>query len=264
MRDIGVQTRRELKLIPAKVVVVEHATHTYACRRCEKNGTEVPIVQAKGPAPFISGSLASPSLVAHIAVQKYANGLPLYRLESGFRYDGIHISRQTMANWMIACSERYVEAVYERLLEHLLKESNLHADETTVQVLREPGRDAKTKSYEWLYRTGLCSRRKITIYEYRETRRREHPKTFLKDYEGLLHTDGYQVYHDLPPGITVIGCWAHVRRRFEQIIKNMVERQTQGLGCANSAGLYRRAVCTRKEVCRPVTGGAIPTAFGEK
>jgi len=228
MRDIGVQVRRELKLIPAKVVVQEHAAHTYACRNCEKNGTDVPIVKAKGPVPLISGSLASPSLVAHIATQKYVNGLPLYRLENGFRYDDVHISRQTMANWVIVCSERYLEAVYERLKAHLLEESNLHCDETTVQVLREPGRDAKTKSYEWLYRTGAHTRRKIAIYEYRETRNQEHPRAFLKDFRGLLHTDGYQAYHKLPPGITVVGCWAHVRRRFEQILRNMSKGMRKG------------------------------------
>lgn len=228
MRDIGVQTRRELKLIPAKVVVVEHATHTYACRNCEKTGTEVPIVKAKGPEPLISGSLASPSLVAHIAVQKYANGLPLYRLENGFRYDDVHISRQTMANWVITCSQRYLEAVYERLKEYLLEESTLHADETVVQVLRESGRDAKNKSYEWVYRTGAHAQRNIVIYEYRETRSQEHPKAFLKGYEGLLHTDGYQVYHNLPQKITVIGCWAHVRRKFEQIVKNMSKGMRKG------------------------------------
>lgn len=126
-----------------------------------------------------------------------------------------------MANWVIACSERYLEAVYERLKMHLLEETNLHADETVVQVLREPGRCAKIKSYEWLYRTGAHARQSIAIYEYRETRNQEHPKAFLKDYRGLLHTDGYQAYHNLPPGITVIGCWAHVRRRFEQILRNM-------------------------------------------
>lgn len=221
MRDIGVSIRRELELIPAKVVVVEHAVHTYACRNCEKTGTEVPIAKAKGPAPLISGSLASPSLVAHIAMQKYANGLPLYRLETGFWYDDVHISRQTMANWVITCSQRYLDAVYERLKEYLLKESTLHADETVVQVLQESGREAKTKSYEWLYRTGLHARHKIALYEYQKTRSQEHPKAFLKDYKGLLHTDGYQVYHSLPEEITVVGCWAHVRRKFEQIVKNM-------------------------------------------
>lgn len=206
MRDIGVQTRRELKLIPAKVVVLEHAAHSYACRNCEKNDISVPFAKAEAPAPLLSGSLASPSLVAHIAVQKYANGLPLYRLENGFAYDGVSISRQTMANWVIACSERYLEPVYERLKTCLLEETNLHADETVVQVLREPGREAKTKSYEWLYRTGAHTKHKIAIYEYRETRGHEHPKAFLKGFQGLLHTDGYQAYHNLPPGITVIGC----------------------------------------------------------
>lgn len=95
MRDIGTGTRRELKLIPAKVIVLEHVAHAYACRNCEQNGIEVPFAKAESPKPLISGSLASPSLVAHIAVQKYSNGMPLYRLENGFRYDGVNISVRT-------------------------------------------------------------------------------------------------------------------------------------------------------------------------
>lgn len=228
MREMGVQVRKELKLIPAKVVVVEHATHSYACRNCEKNGTSVPFAKAQTPAPLISGSLASPSLVAHIAAQKYSNGMPLYRLEQGFRYDGVNVSRQTMSNWVILCSERYLEAVYERLKECLLKESVLHADETTVQVLHEPGRAAQSKSYEWVYRTSGCAERQIAVYEYQQTRAQEHPRAFLKGFKGLLHTDGYQVYHSLPLEITVIGCWAHVRRRFEAILKKTPKDQQKG------------------------------------
>lgn len=228
MRDIGVKIRRELKLIPAKVVVLEHAVHTYACRPCEQNGIRVPFTRAEAPAPLLSGSLASPSLVAHIAVQKYANGMPLYRLENGFKYDEVSISRQTMSNWVIRCSERYLEGIYALLIKHLLEESVLHSDETVVQVLREERRAAKTKSYEWLYRTSGCSRRRIAIYEYKETRSQEHPRAFLEDFEGLLHTDGYKVYHNLPPGITVIGCWSHVRRRFEGILKKLAAEQRKG------------------------------------
>jgi transposase len=220
MRDIGVEVRRELKLIPAKVVVLEHAAHAYACRKCEREGVSVPFAKAEGPAPLISGSLASPSLVAHIAVQKYSNGMPLYRLENGFRYDGVNISRQTMANWGIQCSEMYLEAVYERLKVYLKWETVLHSDDTPIQVLREPGRAAQTKSTEWIYRTSGCSKYKIAIYEYKETRSQEHPRAFLQGFQGLLHTDGYQSYHNLPPGITVIGCWSHVRRKFEAIVKN--------------------------------------------
>lgn len=228
MRDIGTDIRRELKLIPAKVVVVEHASHTYACRNCERTGGHVPFAKARAPKPLISGSLASPSLVAHIAFQKYSNGLPLYRLENGFRYDNVSISRQTMANWVIQCSEMYLEAIYGLLKEHLLKESILHADETTVQVLNEPGRAAQTKSYEWIYRTSGCSKHKIAVYEYKETRGQEHAKAFLKDFHGLLHTDGYQAYHNLPTGILVIGCWAHVRRKFENILKKLPADKQKG------------------------------------
>lgn len=225
MRDIGVTTRKELTLIPAKVIVTEHAAHSYACRRCERAGEAVPMARATAPAPLIAGSLASPSLVAHIAVQKYTSGLPLYRLEKGFRYEGAEISRQTMSNWMILCSERYLAGIYGLLKSHLLAESVLHGDETTVQVLREPGRAAQTKSYEWVYRTGECAKQKISVYEYRQTRGFEHPQAFLKDFRGFLHTDGYQVYHKLPEGITVVGCWAHVRRKFEAILKGLPEAQ---------------------------------------
>jgi hypothetical protein len=146
--------------------------------------------------------------------------MPLYRLEKGFRYDGVNISRQTMANWVIKCSELYLESVYTLLVKNLIAESVIHSDETTVQVLREPGRAAQTKSYEWVYRTSGCSEKKIVIYDYKETRKQEHPAAFLKDFKGFLHTDGYQVYHNLPPDIIVVGCWAHVRRKFEAILKN--------------------------------------------
>lgn len=259
MRDIGAEVRRELKLIPAKVIVLEHAAHTYACRNCERTGVTVPFAKAQGPAPLISGSLASPSLVAHITAQKYTNGMPLYRLENGFRYDGINISRQTMSNWVIQCSERYLEAVYEKLKEYLLRETTIHADETTVQVLREPGREAQTKSYEWIYRTSGCSERKIAVYEYKETRSQEHPKAFLKDFKGLLHTDGYQVYHNLPPDITVIGCWAHVRRKFEDILKKTPNENRQGSSAERGVGYVNALFSLEREFA-----GLTPTERYEK
>jgi transposase len=228
MRDIGVNVRRELKLIPAKVVVLEHAAHAYACRNCSENGTSTPFAKAEAPTALLPGSLASPSLVAHIAAQKYSNGMPLYRLENGFAYDGVNISRQTMSNWVVKCSELYIEPVYDLLKKHLLLETVLHADETTIQVLREPGREAQTKSYEWVYRTGRCAERKISVYDYKETRGGEHPQAFLKDFKGFLHADGYPAYHNLPPGITVVGCWTHVRRKFEDILKKTPKDMRRG------------------------------------
>jgi transposase len=228
MRDVGVDVRREIKLIPAKVVAVEHAVHAYACRNCEKNGVSTPFAKAETPAALIPGSLASPSLVAHIVTQKYSNGMPLYRIEKGFSYDGADISRQTMSNWVVKCSETYLEPIYDLLKERLLKESVLHADETTVQVLREPGRPAQSKSYEWVYRTGVCAERKISVYDYKTTREQAHPQAFLKGFKGFLHTDGYQVYHNLPPGIIVVGCFAHVRRKFEDLLKKTPKAKRKG------------------------------------
>ena len=87
----------------------------------------------------------------------------------------------------------------------LLLEEYFHADETTVQVLRELGRRAQSKSYEWVYRTGGGARRKIVVYVYKETREWKHPKEFLKTFKGYLHTDGYEGYHDLHDGVVVVG-----------------------------------------------------------
>jgi hypothetical protein len=96
-----------------------------------------------------------------------------------------------------------------------------YKDETPVQVLNEPGRDAKTKSYQWIYRTGRYSKNPIVIFQYRETRGHEHPKGFLKDFKGYLHCDGYQAYHKLPPDIIPVGCWAHLRRYFENLYESI-------------------------------------------
>jgi len=221
MGDIGVHIFRKLKVIPAQVVVLEEAVHTYACRPCGQTLDHTPIVTAEAPKALIGGSLATPSLVAYLMTQKYQNGMPLYRIEKGFQFDGINISRQTMANWIITCAQMYLAALYSLMIAFLLKESVLNADETTVQVLREPGRAPQTKSFEWIYRTSGCADHQIVIYDYQETRGHEHPKEFLKDFKGYLHADGYDAYHELPPGITVCGCWAHARRYWENLLKTI-------------------------------------------
>jgi len=227
MVDIGVTIRREIEIIPAQAIVKEHAVHSYACRNieCEEAEGVTTIVKAEAPAALISGSLASPSLVAHIAMQKYQNGMPLYRIEKGFQYEGVNISRQNMSNWVIKCVEVYLISIYSLLLSFLLKETVLHADETTVQVLHEPERPAQSKSYEWVYRSSGCSEHKIVIYDYKETRKQEHPREFLKNFKGFLHTDGYQVYHNLPDDIIIVGCWAHARRLWENLYKTLPENK---------------------------------------
>ena len=107
----------------------------------------------------------------------------------------------------------WLRPVYDTLREQLRKESVLHADETTLQVLKEPGRSSASKSYMWLYRTSGCAKQAVVLYEYQPTRKTEHAERFLKGFSGWLHADGYQGYHKFPENIRVVGCWAHARRK---------------------------------------------------
>ena len=116
----------------------------------------------------------------------------MYRLEQEFNRQGLKLSRQTMANWLLKASEKWLQPVYDVLHEQLCREPVLHADETTLQVLKEPGRSSTSKSYMWLYRTSGCAKQAIVLYEYQPTRKAEHAEAFLKGFSGWLHADGYQ------------------------------------------------------------------------
>lgn len=221
------EVRRELVVIPAQLKVVEHVKYIYACRNCEKTDVSVPIIKAQAPEPVIKGSVASASLVAMIMNNKYVNALPLYRQEKEFERYGMSISRQNMANWMIHCSQNWLEPMYEAMRKVLVEQGVLHADETTLQVLKEPGRKANTKSYMWLYRTGKEAP-PVVLYEYQATRSSSHPKRFLKEFKGYLHTDGYSGYHNLQEDITVIGCFAHARRKFDECLKSLSKQEQVG------------------------------------
>lgn len=211
------EVRKELKIVPAQVSVVEHVQHIYACRDCEKNNTNTTVKTAKMPKPTLPKSIASSSAIAHVMSEKFVKGIPLYRQEQEWKRIGIEISRQTMANWLIQSSDRWLKLIYGRMKEHLLQKDILHADETTLQVLKEPGRSANTNSYMWLYRTGRRNA-PIILYDYQTTRAAKHPIKFLKDFKGYLHTDGYEGYTSIPE-ITLVGCWAHARRYFVEALK---------------------------------------------
>ena len=211
LHPMGVDTRQEIKVIPAQVVLVKHNRAKYSCRNCERNEIKTPIVVAPMPKSAFPNSLASPSAVAYIMSQKFVEGLPLYRQEQSLQRLGFELSRQTMANWMMAGAE-WLEQITRRMKTKLLEGDVLHADETPLQVLKEPGRRAEQKSYMWLYRSGRDGP-PIVLYEYQETRAAEHPHKFLDQYAGYLHVDGCPSYDGLP-GVTLVGCWSHARRYF--------------------------------------------------
>ncbi|SHJ00312.1 Transposase [Desulfofundulus thermosubterraneus DSM 16057] len=221
LHEMSTEIRQELKVIPAQVKVVKHVRYVYSCRRCEREEISTPVITAPIPAPILPGSPVSPSLLAYIMTQKYGAGLPLYRQEQQFKGLGIDLSRQTMANWVLHGANTWLTHIYDRLHEHLLKRDILHADETTLQVLQEPGREAATKSYLWLYRTGRDGP-SIILCDYQTTRASKHPRRFLAGFKGYLHVDGYAGYNELPD-VTLVGCWAHARRKFDEALKALPE-----------------------------------------
>jgi transposase len=220
---MSTQVRQEIKVIPAQVKLIKHVQYIYACRQCEKENTTTPIIKAQMPNPILPGSLASPSILAYIMDQKYTNSMPLYRQEQQLSRLGVELSRQTMANWILNVADPWLKVIYDRLHEKLLDSDILHADETTLQVLKEPGRSAETKSYMWLYRTGRDGP-PIVLYEYQTTRASKHPDRFLSGFKGYLHTDGYSGYGKLAD-ITLVGCWAHARRKFIEALKALPAAQ---------------------------------------
>lgn len=231
---MGKTVRRELKLIPAKAVIVEHINYVYSCRDCETNACGVPIVKAPMDQPVIKGSFASPEAVAQIMTQKFVNGMPLYRQEQEFNRMGIALSRQTMSNWLVKCAEDWLEPIYEVLHQMLCERQVLHADETVLQVLHEPDKPAQSKSYMWLYRTSRDAEMPIVLFDYQPDRKAKRPLEFLKGFSGYLHTDGYAGYHNLPEEITVVGCWAHARRKFDEALKAIPEKDQEGSSAARS------------------------------
>ncbi len=217
LHEMSKQVHVQLKLIPAQIIKEEHVQYVYSCRHCQENETQTPIVTAKMPCPVIKNSLASPSLLSHVIIRKYVEGLPLYRQEQQFKRDGIRLSRQTLSNWIINISGNYIRHIYNRMHELILEKDLLHADETEVEVLKEPGREATTKSYMWVYRTGKYDITPMVLFDYQPGRNGEYAKDFLKGYKGYLHVDGYAGYNKVPD-VTLVGCLAHARRKYDEAL----------------------------------------------
>lgn len=141
------------------------------------------------------------------------------------------LSRQTLANWMIKGSS-LLEPLYNKTHEILLQKEVLHADETTLEVLCEPDRPAQTKSYLWLYRTSGCDN-PIILYDYQEGRSGNFAEKFLRGFHGYLHADGWGGYHRLEPNITLCGCWTYARRKFDEALSILPQKDrtsTAGIG----------------------------------
>ena len=218
MAVIGKEVRETLVFKPAEAYIRQDVYYTYGCRRCDKEDISTPIVKTPKEPALIPGGYASAEAAAHIAVQKFVMYVPLYRQELDWNRRGIQITRQTMSNWLIRCAEDWLEPIYEALHRELVKSELLHSDETSLQVLHEPGKTPQSKSSMWLYRTSGDAKRPVVLYEYQPNKSGAHPKEFLEGFHGYLHTDGAS-YYNAVEGVTHVGCWAHACRKFEEALK---------------------------------------------
>jgi transposase len=175
------------------------------------------------PPSIIPKGYATPSLISQIITSKYQYGLPLYRLESMFAQYGIELCRQTMSKWMIK-SGNIFEILYDMMRRILLEQPVIFSDDTTVKVVG----DNKSKSYMWLYGCGADSPEgkivgsdipNIVLFDYNSGRGGQVICDYLAGYDGYMHADGYPGYHKTQA--TIVGCWAHARRKFTDAQKAM-------------------------------------------
>ena len=216
MKPIGKKfLRHEMQIVPKQIKLLAYYAVTYACDSCEKDTGLAHIVSVKPPIPLMKHSLASPSTVAYIMTQKYVDGLPLARQEKIWAREGVSLSRATMANWVIQCSEVWLKPLYRHMKQELLTHSVIHADETVVQILKEDGKPATSESRMWLYASAALLRHQVRLFEYQPDRSGKRPESFLKGFEGALVTDGYAGYNQVQK-VTHCGCWAQARRKWRE------------------------------------------------
>ena len=214
------ETYKRLRYEPASWTVEEHTVHVYVGIRGDHQDE---FLRGKHPKSLIRNSIVTPSLGGAVLNGKFVNALPINRICQELERNGVNISRQTVANWIISFS-KYFALVWGRMKEHLLALPVIQSDETPTLVLQD-GRPAGSKSSMWVYRSSeLCRGKPIILYEYQKTKYHGHVKEFLKGYHGTLVSDGASQYHLVEkevPGIINANCWAHARRDFAEACKAM-------------------------------------------
>lgn len=213
MEPVGKKTiRTEIVYHKASLERIEYVANSYRCPNAYKEA-ETPFLHDQCKPALIEGSYVSSGLAAHVMYYKYVLACPLYRQEQDFLHLGAKISRSTMAKWIITSSQKYLVHMYEFLHRKLCERQFLMADETPIQVLKEPERRPQSKSYVWVFRTGEDQGIPIVLFHYTPTRKGANAAEFLSNAtEGyFLMTDGYKGYNKVPDA-NRCACWAHIRR----------------------------------------------------
>lgn len=233
---IGEEVSEKLDIIPAKVQVIRHIRPKYACRSCEGVEDEGPTVAlAPPPAEIIPKGIATAGLLAFVITGKFVDAMPFYRQEKQFARLGVELTRATMCGWALQVAER-CRPMMDLLRAEILSGPLIQVDETRVQVLDEPGRAPQTDSYMWVFRGGPPGSPGL-LYHYSPSRAGRVAADVLKGYQGYVQTDGYVGYDFLEaqPGVTHAGCWAHARRKFDELKKAVSGKAKAGSSKAGSA-----------------------------
>ena len=207
--------RTELIREPARAFVRNTYCKAYADPEAEEKTGHADIRRPPVPAPLLQHSYASASVVTDIAVKKYVDGTPLYRQEQEWKRLGVDLKRGTMGNWMIQTSEIYLRLFSDAFRKELLNQAVIHADETVVQVNREPGRAATEESRIWAYASSGRADHQVRYFRYEPSRKGACAEEVLKGFRGVLVCDGYSGYNVLSQVIRA-GCWAHMRRKWHE------------------------------------------------
>lgn len=218
LKEIGSEVSEKLDVIPSRFKVIRTIRKKYeSCPCCQD---EAGIITAPLPETILPKSNATPGLLAYIATAKYIDALPLYRLEQIFARNALEIPRNTMARWMIQLTDPILPLY--RLMEDDLKASDyISCDETRTQVLKEEGKEPQSQSYMWVRARHGPGVRPIILFDYDPSRSGEVPSMLLEGFQGYLQVDGYAGYNEicLIEGVIRLGCMAHVRRKFFDVLK---------------------------------------------
>jgi len=222
---IGEDVSERVKIVPAEVKVLLERRKKYACKACEGTEDDRPgVVTAEGKKHLIPGSIADESLLAWSIQEKFEFSLPFYRQSKRLEYLGVPIPRSTLGNHAIKTSEA-CRSLYELLQEHIKSGPLINADETRLQVLKEPERHAQDLSWMWVFAGGTPGKDAV-VFQYDPSRSSDVPVEFLSGYSGWLQTDDYAAYHTALKKLAVNGqkilpkhvlCWAHARREFHKV-----------------------------------------------
>ncbi len=249
LKRIGEEVSEKLEIIPAKIQVIRHIRPKYACPDCEGALDDRATVRIAPVHPqIIPKSIVSPGLLAHILTGKFIDHTPFYRQEKQLIRLGVAISRTSMCRWAMQAATA-CQPLLDLLENELLSGSFINIDETTVQVLKEAGRDPTSKSYMWVFRRG-DPQKSVLLYQYHPTRAGDVAHTFLGTFKGTVQTDGYGGYNflDEKKDVHHIGCWAHARRKFTDVTK--AQGKKQKAGAADKALSYIRKLYRLEKIAR--------------